>query len=312
MPSSIPPHGDSNDLAVYSKGSYPFSTALSILQDPKQLILLHSRVVSCEPGAPTPPYTSFYTVTDALPLPFIGRFVCYQPRTSYKVSFIETARGINSYAEAGAGVIAKSTWTVEQDGRIKERGEFEAPWWVKCHEEWGKREMKEQEETERDSISIYGLEEILRLSLCPPHLFPDDSSNTQDYSHFPTPSASNRTSLTPSDESVSLSLFDDESICYNTPSKVHYPHQPIVHSSAPLSARSRSHTVSTTRSTPRLESEDDGFSFCPTPSSSNLATPVSTPARSIFERDVISPSTPGVDSQTLDASPSSLLFLPPS
>jgi len=131
MTSPYPSQAKDTELTVYSKGSHPFSVALSIIQDPKQLILLHSRVVSCEPGTPTPPYTSFYTVTDALPLPFIS----YQPRTSYKVSFIETERGINSYAEAGAGVIAKSTWTVEEDGRIKERGDFEAPWWIRWYVE---------------------------------------------------------------------------------------------------------------------------------------------------------------------------------
>ncbi|GAA5857504.1 hypothetical protein JCM5353_001841, partial [Sporobolomyces roseus] len=180
------------------------------------------------------------------------------------------------------------------------------------HEEWGKREMKEKVEKERDSISIYGLEEILRLSLSPPHLFPDDDNNTQDYSHFSSPSASNRNSMTPSDESVSLSLVDDESIDYNPPTKVNYPHQPVVHHSAPSPARSRSRTLSTTLATPRSESKEDGFSFCPTAEASTLTPPISTPARSIFERDIVLPSTPLLKSKTLESSPSSLLFLPPS
>ena len=177
------------------------------------------------------------------------------------------------------------------------------------HEEWGKRVMKETEK-ERDSISIYGLEEILRLSLCPPHLFQED--NIQDYSHFSSPSASNRDSVISSDESVSLSLFDNERVCYRSPSKASYPHQPIVHCSSISSARSRSHTISTTRSTPHFASEEEGFSFYPTPSSSTLATPVSSPARSTMDHGLFSPSTPRLESKRFESSPSSLLFLPPS
>ena len=176
------------------------------------------------------------------------------------------------------------------------------------HEEWGKRE-REEKERERDSISIYGLEEILRLSLCPPHLFQEDNT-IQDYSCFSSPSTSNRNSVISSDESVSLSLFDDESLPYHSPAKASYPHQPVVHSSSPSRARLRSHTISTTRSTSQFESEEEGFSFCPTPSSSTLATPVSSPARSTLDHDLFAPSTPNLESKRFESSASSLLFLP--
>lgn len=140
--------------------------------------------------------------------------------------------------------------------------------------------------------SIYGLEEILRLSLCPPHLFSEEPTSSSDFQS----TLSDRHSVD-SDESVSLSLFDDEKLLFandtatttttRSTSCSFYPHQPIVNLS---SSRPQTATSSTTNrsKTPfgqgcskfsSFEDDDgfDGFSFAPTRPPSPMSSIPGTP-----------------------------------
>ncbi|GAA6009718.1 hypothetical protein JCM11491_001072 [Sporobolomyces phaffii] len=180
---------------------------------------------------------------------------------------------------------------------------------------WGLRARPRRIEEKRRS-SIYGLEEILRLSLCPPHLFPEDAVD----STFSSSSTRTSTTTTRSSESddVSLSIFDEDCRLLlrppqdSTATMTYYPHQPIVCSSTTSSpTRSRSRTLSPSQSQSfSTVNEIDGFSFSPTPASSAFATPFSTPARSIQEKED-EPTTPRLAGQAIAASPSSPLELPP-
>ncbi|GAA5952551.1 hypothetical protein JCM3765_002203 [Sporobolomyces pararoseus] len=195
---------------------------------------------------------------------------------------------------------------------------------------WGVRKSmimeEEEEENQRRNSSIYGgFEELLDLSLCPPHLFPGDS---QDHHSKGRPSIG-------SEDSVSLSVFDDRTLLFHSPppplhsTTTYYPHQPTVGSAFSPSttpARSRSTSLSTTRSLSisssvdgerELETEFEGFSWCPTPPTSVF----NTPARSIVfklddedveeEQQTSRPTTPKLNGVQLEASPSSFLALPP-
>lgn len=186
---------------------------------------------------------------------------------------------------------------------------------------WGMRDRPRKVEEKRRS-SIYGLEEILRLSLCPPHLFPEDALDST-FSSSSTRTSTTRTSTMTTTRSsgsddVSLSIFDEDCRLLLLPHQdstammTYYPHQPTVCSSTASSPiRSRSHTLSPSQSQSfSTVNEIDGFSFSPTPASSAYATPFSTPARSIQEKED-EPTTPRLAGQAIAASPSSPLELPP-
>ncbi|GAA5976105.1 hypothetical protein JCM5350_000314 [Sporobolomyces pararoseus] len=191
---------------------------------------------------------------------------------------------------------------------------------------WGVRKsviLEEEGEEQRHSIrsSLYGgFEELLDLSLCPPHLFPEDSQELEgdDHRH------SKGRPSTGSEDSVSLSIFDDQTLLFQSPhsTTTYYPHQPTVvshFSPSTTRARSRSTTLSTTRSLDEEQEEFEGFSWCPTPPTSVF----NTPARSIVftldddgeneteEQQQSPPTTPKLSGIQLEASPSSFLALPP-
>ncbi|GAA5907210.1 uncharacterized protein JCM6883_006179 [Sporobolomyces salmoneus] len=185
---------------------------------------------------------------------------------------------------------------------------------------WGMRdsyiEKKERKERGGSESSSFEFEDILGSSLCPPNLFPRDSRSS---------SGSLRSSMSSEGEddnaSVSLSLFDDESLLFRSPltQPTYYPHQPQVDVSYSRSP-SRSQSISSTIEG-GIEEDLNGFSFVPTPSSSRIASPVATPARSIIfklddteeeeEEEQTPPATPKLTGKVIEASPSSFLALPP-
>lgn len=114
----------SRTLTTKSVKAYVFPVALSFLQSPETLISLNPVAVSSQLIHSTPS-TLTYSVTDSLTL--LG-FI--RTTTSFTVTFTNCERGVDTEARASMGVIARSQWRVDDDGRIVERGELYAPSWL--------------------------------------------------------------------------------------------------------------------------------------------------------------------------------------
>ncbi|GAA6059907.1 hypothetical protein JCM10212_005290 [Sporobolomyces blumeae] len=177
------------------------------------------------------------------------------------------------------------------------------------------------------SDSVYSLDEIITLTLCPARTSDAGVADRLDRSHFSSPSASasdGRDSFSPSDESVDLSFSDEGYFVPGHTRPDDYPNQPTVHSSFSTPSRSRVPSLlSTLPQSPltpattsfasgpsRREADDDvfgGFSWGPTPPTPTF----SINSDSTLESTLYTfPATPRLEGVFLsDSSPASLFCL---
>lgn len=120
-----------------SKHTYSVEAVVSFIQSPEKIISLNPLVTSFHQikVLPTAPQLVTYGITDKLTL--LG-FI--HTTTRYTVTFRNCDRGVDTEAKAAIGVIARSRWRVDEDGRVVEEGELEAPRMLMpyVNKEWGR------------------------------------------------------------------------------------------------------------------------------------------------------------------------------
>jgi len=119
-------------LTTKSVQSYSFPVALSILHSPEELMYLNPLVVSFNLISSTPEAVT-YGVTDSLTLCGFIR-----TQTRYTATFRNCDHGVDVETKATMGIITRSRWRVDEDSRVVEEGELEAPSWLMAyvHRQW--------------------------------------------------------------------------------------------------------------------------------------------------------------------------------